>query len=71
MNFWATWRPSSLAMITDLIALHNAHKKYRSVGNKCVDGLSSARKLVLNFVERYVMGYPIVLGDPMGVEQIS
>ncbi|MDP2761036.1 MAG: TlpA disulfide reductase family protein [Sideroxyarcus sp.] len=61
VNFWATWCPPCLEEIPDLVDLHQAHSKKDLV----VIGvaLESSEKSVRQFVDRFKVNYPIVLGD--------
>ncbi len=61
VNFWATWCPPCQQETPDLIALHNAHKDSDLV----VIGvaLDSKRPAVANFIAKYGITYPIVIGS--------
>ena len=61
VNFWATWCAPCLEEIPDLIALHKAHKDKDLV----VIGVAldySSTKVVLDFIKKHAINYPIVLG---------
>jgi thiol-disulfide isomerase/thioredoxin len=61
VNFWATWCPPCEQETPDLVALHNAHKNTDIV----VIGvaLDSTRPSVADFVAKYKISYPIVIGS--------
>ncbi len=61
VNFWATWCPPCLEEIPDLVELHEAHKRKDLV----VIGvaLDSTEKSVRQFVTRFSISYPVVVGD--------
>jgi thiol-disulfide isomerase/thioredoxin len=61
VNFWATWCPPCLEEIPDIVALHEAHRN----GDLAVIGvaLDSTKESVIEFVTKYKISYPIVLGN--------
>ena len=59
VNFWATWCPPCLEEIPDLVDLHRAHRKDMVVIGVALD---SSAKSVRQFVERFKVNYPVVLG---------
>ena len=69
VNFWATWCPPCLEEIPDLVDLHRAHSKKDLV----VIGvaLDSSAKSVRQFIERFKVNYPVVLGDYDLAEQVG
>ncbi|GAB4120461.1 MAG: hypothetical protein Fur0026_11580 [Sideroxydans sp.] len=69
VNFWATWCPPCLEEIPDLVDLHRKHSKKDLV----VIGiaLDSSAKSVRQFVERFKVNYPVVLGDYDLAEQVG
>ena len=69
VNFWATWCPPCLEEIPDLVDLHRAHSKKDLV----VIGvaLDSSAKSVRQFIERFKVNYPVVLGDYNLAEQVG
>lgn len=69
VNFWATWCPSCLEEIPDLVALHNAHKDRDLV----VLGVAmeSTRVSVNELAAKYNINYPLVMGDYRIAAQIG
>ena len=69
VNFWATWCPPCLEEIPDLVDLHRAHSKKDLV----VIGvaLDSSAKSVRQFIDRFKVNYPVVLGDYDLAEQVG
>ena len=61
VNFWATWCPPCLEEIPDLVELHRAHSNKDLVVIGVV--LDSSEKSVRQFVDRFKINYPVVLGD--------
>ena len=69
VNFWATWCPPCLEEIPDLVDLHRAHsKKDLAVIGVALD---SSAKSVRQFIERFKVNYPVVLGDYDLAEQVG
>lgn len=69
VNFWATWCPPCLEEIPDLVDLHRMHHKKDLV----VIGvaLDSSAKSVRQFVGRFKVNYPVVLGDYQMAAQVG
>ncbi|GAB1233441.1 hypothetical protein UT4_19080 [Ferrigenium sp. UT4] len=69
VNFWATWCPPCLEEIPDLVDLHRTHSKKDLV----VIGiaLDSSEKSVRQFVNRFKVNYPVVVGDYDQAEQVG
>ncbi len=61
VNFWATWCPPCEQETPDLVAMHNARKNTDLV----VVGvaLDSTRASVAEFVNKYKISYPIIMGS--------
>ncbi|MDP2804396.1 MAG: TlpA disulfide reductase family protein [Gallionellaceae bacterium] len=61
VNFWATWCPPCEQETPDLVAMHNARKNTDLV----VVGvaLDSTRASVTEFVSKYKISYPMVMGS--------
>ncbi|MEI7841836.1 MAG: TlpA disulfide reductase family protein [Gallionellaceae bacterium] len=61
VNFWATWCPPCEQETPDLVAMHNARKNTDLV----VVGvaLDSTRASVAEFVSKYKISYPIIMGS--------
>ncbi len=61
VNFWATWCPPCEQETPDLVAMHNARKNTDLV----VVGvaLESTRASVTEFVNKYKISYPIIMGS--------
>ncbi len=68
VNFWATWCPPCLAEIPDLVSLQKAHKDIVVIGI-AMDYASG--KIVADFVTKYGINYPVVLGTDRIVAQIG
>jgi len=69
VNFWATWCPPCLEEIPDLVDLHRAHsKKDLAVIGVALD---SSAKSVRQFIDRFKVNYPVVLGDYDLAEQVG
>ena len=61
LNFWATWCGPCKAEIPDFIEMYNEYKdKGMEIIGISVDKISP--KLVLKFVEKYKINYPIIMG---------
>jgi len=69
VNFWATWCPPCLEEIPDLVELHEAHRRTDLV----VIGvaLDSTAKSVREFVSRFAISYPVVVGDYDQAQQVG
>lgn len=69
VNFWATWCPPCLEEIPDLVELHEAHRRTDLV----VIGvaLDSTEKSVREFVSRFAISYPVVVGDYDQAQQVG
>ena len=63
VNYWATWCPSCLDEMPDLVSLYDKHKgKDLMVLGIAVDYKSD--KEVRDFVDDMLVSYPIILGNP-------
>ena len=70
VNFWATWCAPCLEELPELVALHNAHKD----ADLIVIGIAMeypSTKVVLDFVKKKAIPYPVVLGDYKIAKQIG
>jgi len=61
-NYWATWCPSCLDEIPDLVDLGQKHKANLVVLGVAVDYKNE--KEVRDFVDDMLISYPIILGTP-------
>lgn len=68
VNYWATWCPPCLAEIPELSSLSNAHKDIVVIG---IAMDYSSAKQVADFVKKYGIRYPIVLGTRKVIAQIG
>jgi thiol-disulfide isomerase/thioredoxin len=62
LNYWATWCPSCVDEIPDLVALSERHKNNLVVLGVAVDFKSD--KEVRDFVDDMLISYPIILATP-------
>lgn len=63
INYWATWCPPCVEEIPELIFFHDQHKEKDAI----VWGVNFEdvpEKTVRNFLEDYMVSYPILLGEP-------
>ena len=62
LNYWATWCPSCLDEIPDIVALSEKHKNDLVVLGVAVDFKSD--KEVRDFVDDMLISYPVILATP-------
>ncbi len=63
INYWATWCPPCVEEIPELIFFHDQHKEKDAI----VWGVNFEdvpEKTVRNFLEDYMVSYPILLAEP-------
>ena len=63
VNYWATWCPPCVEEIPELIFFHDQHKDKDAV----VLGINfedSSERKVKNFLEDYMVSYPVLLAEP-------
>ena len=65
VNFWATWSPPCRAQIPGFVDLQN---QYGAAGLQFVGIATDDEQAVREFVSRYGISYPILLGDEAGSE---
>lgn len=70
VNFWATWCPSCMSEIPDLVSLNEAHKNQDLVVISVVMDYNSKDE-VTKFAAKHGMTYPIVLGASNTAKMLS
>lgn len=70
VNYWATWCPPCLEEIPDLVDFHDRHKNHDAV----VVGVNFediGGEQLSNFVDSYMMSYPVLRSDPLPVTPLG
>lgn len=70
VNYWATWCPTCLEEVPDLVNLYDHHRKKDLMVLGVVFDYKNTKE-ISDYVDNMLMSYPIILGDDDVMAQIG